>query len=178
MTTLTRSYVSRTMLDQELIDSIIFAVPQVIVQNQVAAFCGIHRMNLSSWLKRGDEEHLNGIESVFSQLAVRYHETRSHVVKNLVFELKQCPKNYQALVWLLEKCFREDFGSESEEIRELRQMFIQILPLLGKGDLNHGNQTKELDSKGNQETGSIAPRLESTNGSKNPGQEVCQGCAL
>jgi hypothetical protein len=135
-----------TELNHDLIYKIIEAIPEVIVQNQVALRARIPRQRLSDWLKFGERDMLKGDHnSIFAQLADRYHYARTEVLKENIQIIKSCPKNYQAIIWLIERCFREDFGSDSQEIKELREMFKNILALTSKG------YADEIDDKSTQE---------------------------
>ena len=165
----------RTKLDNELIEQILTAIPQVLIQSQVAAMCYIPRQTLNEWLNRGQRESLNNQETIFAQLADRYHAVKAAVLREHLMWLRLCPKNYQALTWILEKCFREDFGAESEELRELREIFKQLLPLLGKGGLLNG---KKVDTENAHEEGSATQGTGSANGEENTREEAREGNPL
>ncbi len=139
-----------TILTQSMIDNIIKAVPQVLIQNQVAGLVGIPRQYLSLWLKYGERDIQRGTEnSLFAQLYDRFYKSRAEVLRDKLLFLSTCPKNYGAITWIIEKCFREDFGAESEEMKQLKDLvFNQILPLIGKGVIpDGGRETKEVDSE-------------------------------
>lgn len=143
-------------LTDEVKERILCAVPEVIVQNQVAYRAKVPKSSLDRWLKNGKHDSELGINSIFSQLWEEYNRLRTDVIVESLQTLRSCPKNYQALTWILEKCFREDFGAESVELKELKLLFMKILPLLGKGESHHASEeTKELDSESHQTSGCL-----------------------
>jgi hypothetical protein len=128
-----------TKLTQEKIEKLISAVPEVIVQNQVAYRAGVTKQALSDWLKQGTRDLNEGnINTIFAQLSDRYHKARTEIVRDSLEKIQSGTDNYKALCWILEKCFREDFGAESEDIRELKELFKTILPMIGKGETING----------------------------------------
>lgn len=128
-----------TSLTNQVKERVIEATSQVIVLPQIAALSGVPLTTLRGWLHRGAKDKIGGIESIFAQLSSEFYKARGEVVRDLLNQLRSCPKNYGALTWILEKCFKEDFGAESEEMKELRELFKSILPLIGKGELFNVN---------------------------------------
>jgi hypothetical protein len=47
------------------------------------------------------------------------------------------------IMWWLSKVCREDFGQEGIEIKELRDLFRIVLPLLNRGDVNAQFEAKD-----------------------------------
>lgn len=138
------------LLDDETKQRILDAVPKVIVQNQVAAMARISKSNLSRWLSMGEADVENDIDSVYAQFWNEYRAAKAHVLYKSLLMIANRTPNYGALIWIIEKCFREDFGKESEEFRRIAEMFKMIFPLIGKGELLNGSQeTKEMDSESN-----------------------------
>ena len=141
-----------TVLHEEIIEQLVLAVPYYLIPTQCAYSIGISQQNLSNWLKQGSMDVKEGISSLPGRLFVAFKKAQAKEVAQIIGMLRMCPKNYQALTWLLERCFREDFGGDSEELKELRELFKQILPMIGKG-VSYG---KEVDSKNAHEEGSPA----------------------
>lgn len=133
-------------LTDEVYARLIEAVPLVMIQAQVAAYCKIPKSSLCTWLTRGEKDLENQIDSIYAQFSNDYHKARSQIIRHNLAFLSTCPKNFQAVTWIMEKCFREDFGKESDELRELRSLFIQILPQLTKGALNDGTPITGSDT--------------------------------
>lgn len=137
-------------LTDEVKARLLQAVPLVIVPNQVAAYAKVPKSSLKNWLKRGESDLNEHIDSTYAQFWAEFKAIQAQVVREHIALLRTCPKNYGALTWILEKCFREDFGADSEEMRELRDLFKLILPLLGKGEATNGSkEAQELHQEGN-----------------------------
>jgi len=143
-------------LTEEVKARVLAAVPEVIIQNQIALRARIPKQTLSTWLVRGKSDKNAGIDSIYAQFSDDFYYAQTEVVKQTLDFLRCCPKNYGSLTWILEKCFREDFGADSDEMRELRELFKMILPLIGKGDANGSKEGKELHTEGNQTPGGAA----------------------
>lgn len=136
-----------TTLTQQKIDDIIAAVPEVIIQNQVAHRAKVTPKQLDVWLDEGERDaNLGKNDSIFAQLFHKYHYARTEVVKKNLDTLQCCPRNYQALTWTLEKCFRGDFGKDSDQIQKLLELVGIVIAEKG---LQNG-KAKEMDSESDQ----------------------------
>lgn len=118
------------------------AVPHVIIPAQVAALARVPKQTLSDWLSRGEKDARNGVDSIYAQFSDEYLHTQAKVVKETLTRLKACPKIYQPLIWILERCFRRDFGADADEIKELIRN-LEIIMNAKKGGLDNG----EADSQ-------------------------------
>ncbi len=73
-----------------------------------------------------------GNHTIYAQLTDDYYHALSDIVAESITDIRQCPKNYQALTWLLERCFRKDFGNDSELIGEILSNFEKIAEFMEK----------------------------------------------
>jgi hypothetical protein len=135
-----------TELTKEVHARLIEAVSHVIIPSQVAAYARVPRTTLLEWLQRGEKDSSAHIDSIYAQFSSDFIQAQSEIVKETIAFLRSCPKNYQALIWLLERCFRKDFGSDSEEIKELIRN-IEIIANAKKGGLDHETQGSEEGSQ-------------------------------
>lgn len=134
------------ILNQELIDRILDAIPKVMIQSQVAHMCGIPHQRLSDWIKFGKRDmHMEKKNSIFADFYQQYYEKRAEVLHEKLKKLELCPKNYGAITWILEKCYKEDFEGITEAQRELID-FVEnkIKPLIMKGSENDGKETETI----------------------------------
>lgn len=138
----------QTNLEKGKYEELIAAIPQVMIQKHVAALCGVHETHLSRWLSRGETESEQGIDSVYAQFRQDYVKERTKVMRERINSVLNAETGWQAHAWILERCFREDFGKESEEMRELRAMFTQIV-------MGANNGKQEIRGSG---TGIVPPR--------------------
>jgi len=122
------------------------AVPHVIIPAQVAAMARVPKQSLHEWLSRGEKDSLEGIDSVYAQFSDDYLAARAKIVQETIAFLKCCPKNYQALTWILERCFRKDFGSDSDEIKELIRN-LDIIMNAKKGGLENGEANSKCEKE-------------------------------
>jgi hypothetical protein len=83
--------------------------------------------------------------SIFADFYQQYHERKAEVLAAKLEKLDKCPKNYGALTWILERCFRDDFENKSESQKKLEDyVFNVIQPMIGKGVIpNVGEETEE-----------------------------------
>lgn len=139
--TFTESFRGRpTTLTQDVHIAILDAIPKVLIKSQIAALAGITRQKLQYWLERGEKELHENKLTEYAHLFYDYSQSRARCVQELLERVRKAPDNYKALCWILERCFREDFGEDSEELKELRALFTRILPLIGKGEKGNGRK--------------------------------------
>lgn len=105
---------------------------------QVADLNGIPRQTFYHWLRQGDEDRNNDLRTEIGQLSFKIRQTQAQVVIGLCDEAMDDEKKAKFIQWWLSKICREDFGIEGMEIKELRDLFKIILPLLGKGEMANG----------------------------------------
>lgn len=136
-------------LNEAIIQRILEAVPKVIIPSQVAALSRVPKQTLSRWLINGKRDSNNGISSLFAQLWDSFTEEQAKVAAETITKLRKCPKNYGALTFILEKCFKDDFESKSDVQKQLEDYVYNVIkPLLSKGELRDGLQeTKERASQ-------------------------------
>lgn len=158
MTSLANPSGYHTNLSEYLIKQIIEATPKLMIVNQIAGYCGIPKSTLGDWLKRGAKEGKEGKDTLFAQLSAQFHTAKAKRCHDLLMKVEGDQENMKAYSWLLEKCFREDFGAESQELRELRDLFEEILPIMKGAKNGNGKekgkegQQEESGSNGSEET--------------------------
>ncbi|MBX4189710.1 hypothetical protein KW791_00210 [Candidatus Parcubacteria bacterium] len=133
-------------LTNEKLKEIINAVPRVLVIGQIAGLCCTPRTTLLDWLKRGEKDNIAKQDTIFAQLSSGYKQALAIEAEKLLKILRNPNgKNKASSQWLLERVFRDDFGVDSEKIKELldkqehfSKLLDQILthPLQGKKLLN------------------------------------------
>lgn len=115
-----------TSLTKDIHDRIIAAVPRVIIQSQCAYSAGISRHTVNNWMKRGESDLTKNISSPFAHLFTDFRKAQCEIVRETLEEIRAGSDNYRALCWILEKCFREDFGSDSAEHQELVDLYKKL----------------------------------------------------
>lgn len=124
------------------------------VIGQVARMSSIPKRTLSSWLKRGEEEALEGKDTIFAQLLLGFELKRGNAIKDMLLDVKERKTNWQAPWELLRTIAREDFGIEAVEYKELLDLYAKLSEAFKRFTENplHGVVSNgELDSKGDSE---------------------------
>ena len=122
-------------LTPEVHKKIISSIEKGYVQNHIAAIAMVHPRTFDEWIKRGhDEAHAN-ISSPFAQLYTEYANKRAEIAGGTVTVLLTRPKNFTALQWFLERVYRDEYGVDSDMIKELANNILKLAEQKGS---NHG----------------------------------------
>lgn len=131
-------------ITEEIIERIIENVPKVVIQNQVAHLSKVPKSTMDDWLKRGIRDSENGINSLFAQFSERFKEAQAKVASECITFLRHCPKNYGALTFILERCFKDDFETKSDAQKQLEDYVDNVIkPLINKGEIIHGKEIQK-----------------------------------
>lgn len=103
---------------------------------QVADFNKIPRDTFYYWLRIGEEDRNNGLTTDLARLSSNLRYAQAVVVMDLAEEGLHNEKRSKFIMWWLSKICREDFGAEGVELKELRDIFKVILPLINKDSTN------------------------------------------
>ena len=120
---------------------------------QVADLCGIPRQTFFHWLRRGEDDRNNDKCSELAELSSKIRTEQARVVKEFVMRALDRHQNATFIMWWLGKICREDFGEDSEDIRQLKALCLTLMEI--KGDSN-GRKAKEVDTEIDQASGSFA----------------------
>jgi len=146
-----------TDLTPMLVDTIVSNVPNVYFIRPVSVLSGVSETNLSRWLIRGEKELNDNQDTIYSELWVRFNAAKYGDSRDMLIRLKECPRNYGALTFILERCFKEDFAQKSDTQMRLEDIvFNQIAPMLNKDPSNGSQETEELHQESDQTPRCIA----------------------
>lgn len=112
---------------------------------QVADLNEIPRRTFYDWLTIGDEDNNNALCTPLGQLSRKIKLAQAEVVLNLCDKAEADDKKAKFIMWWLGKICREDFGIEGMEIKELRDLFRIILPLIGKDATSDQRQPNQAE---------------------------------
>lgn len=115
-----------THLDDDVHDRIVKMVKGHLALGPTAHASGVSKHRLKKWLDEGEKDLEEGRDTPFSQLKMDFDFARSVKAQHYITLLEECPKNYQAICWLLERAFREDFGAESGIIKEILDEYAKL----------------------------------------------------
>lgn len=104
---------------EELTVKILEGIEKVLVMRQVAGHAGVTYQSIYNWLEQGKKDIQDNNWTEFSKFFYAVKGAQSAEVQKLVKEIKARVPGWQANAWLLERCFREDFGQEAGIIQEL-----------------------------------------------------------
>ena len=81
---------------------------------------------IADWMEQGGNDVQDELDTPHSQFYQSARRNQAINVSSLLEHIGNCPKNWQALAWKLEKCLKEEFGSEAQEYKELVQLFMEL----------------------------------------------------
>lgn len=130
-------------IDQEMISKLRQATADVLVPNQIFPRLGLNESTFYLWMKSGKNDLENGVESPMADFYYNYLIVRSNTVKELLSKLISGSKNPNALIWILERCFRDDFGTDNLEFKEIKSMFEAFMKGVGANGQAHPSETEK-----------------------------------
>ncbi len=104
-----------------------------------------HHQTVFNWLKYGEDDLMNGEDTIYSQFFANVRRARAEKVGEMIQTIESMPKSWQAISWLLEKCCTEEFGRDSELYKQLLDDYKNLMQSLidqNKG-VSHGNEAPE-----------------------------------
>lgn len=128
-------------LTEEVIERVLDVLPNAFTKRQVARLAKVSHQRLSDWLNWGMEDLDEDINSIYAQFAARYEEKKGKIIQDALLSLKE-QNSFQSVSWLLEQCFPEEFGRNSDLIKEIWNNLNQVA---AKGA---SSGAKQMDSKG------------------------------
>lgn len=126
---------TRAVLENEdMYNDLVAAAREVLVINQAALLCGITGSQLSSWVNKGKQELEEQPDSIglFGRFHRDFRRAQAERVKELIQNINDGVKNWQGSAWLLERCFREDFGSDAARLAELGEEMAAVRQVIEK----------------------------------------------
>lgn len=120
-----------TKLNEAMIESLVAAVKRVLVTRHVAGLCGISHETIYAWFRQAKEDNTNGLtDTLHVRFSDAYKEALSEKVSEYILTIADRKTNWQANAWLLERCFREDFGQDAGIIADLAEKQNKLEALL------------------------------------------------
>jgi hypothetical protein len=84
------------------------------------------------WMEQGYEDAEKGLVTQYSRFCLAVRENQAIRGQELLDRVAECPKNWQALTWILQNCLREEFGSDAKEYKELLEAFKKLMEDVGR----------------------------------------------
>jgi hypothetical protein len=124
---------------------------------QIADLNHIPRQTFRDWIRTGEEDRVNCIDSDVAQFSCKLKYTQAIVIMDMVEIAAKNPRKAKFITWWLSKVCREDFAMDGFEYKELLEMYIKLREDFNRmqdrplqGAMNHG---RELDSVSDQKAG-------------------------
>jgi hypothetical protein len=114
-------------LDDEQTRLFLHYVGEDLLLSNAARHIGITPGRLMRLMERGMTDIEEGeINSVFAQLYTSTTKKQAEKISNLLYKIELCQKNWQALAWKLEKCFKEEFSIDAPEFKQLLEKYLKL----------------------------------------------------
>lgn len=135
------------ILNEELIKKLSDAIRSVLVMRRACDLIGLNRQNLDNWRKKSDELP----DSIYAMLFIEIRKAQAEKIQTLLANIEERKSNWQANAWILERCFREDFGQDAGIIEELVSRANQMDDLIENIKLGRELfNDKKVDTANNQ----------------------------
>lgn len=137
-------------LDETTYHKIVAGFNDTLVLRRAALYARETPYHLKYWLEVGENDANNLKDTIYAQLFYDVGQKLSFKAAKYIKELEMCPKNWQSLTWIMERCLSQDYGSHSEEIQELIKNLAILKHKMESGDQGNGNSnilTSEETSK-------------------------------
>lgn len=118
------------LLDEERHSIIVQVIREDLALSQGARAAGLSTVTLKNWMKQGEEDLKNNIDSNFAHLFSSVRAAQREHAKEILEKLRKCPSNYGALTWILQNCLREDFGVNVDLEEDLKERIVKLEELL------------------------------------------------
>lgn len=145
-------------LTPEIRQNIIEAVPKGLRPQTIAHLARVHPNNLKRWLKQGENDYENSVNSEYAQLWSDFNHTKALKIVQWLGDMESRLQNWQALWELIRSVAREDFGVEAVEYKELLDLYTKLSEAFKRFTENPLQQTQgaitnagEMDSKGDSQ---------------------------
>ncbi len=102
-------------------------VGEDLLLSNAARHIGATPQRVQNLMNRGQADIEADLNTEFAQIYREVRKKQAEKISHLLYRIEQCPKNWQALAWKLEKCFREDFGTDVELYKELLDNYRKLL---------------------------------------------------
>lgn len=114
------------LLTEKLIDDLCQDLLDVLSIRHMCGGCEISPQCFYDWMRKGDKDIKDGHYTIYAKLVYRIKKTQKDAVQQRLERLKNRGQHWQADAWILERCFREDFGADAGAIQELMQKVSEI----------------------------------------------------
>lgn len=117
---------SHCLLTPEIQAKLIDAISRVLVYTQATALANIKKSTFKTWMAKGTKDEEEDLDTEYSRLSMAIKHARALKVEELLRDIAEGKNRWQSSAWMLERCFREDFGSDAGVIEDIKKK-IEVL---------------------------------------------------
>ena len=121
----------KSVLNKELIDELCKWVEDDVPFRFCAEGCGITFITFNNWMKKGEDDFENEIESLEAELFYRIKKTYASVVRESVRIIRTKPMGWQGQAWIRQRRDNE-FMDKQEFVSNGEQVIVNLGNLKGK----------------------------------------------
>lgn len=136
---------AEVFLREDQIDLIAEGFAKTFTIRRAAGYAKVSAYHVKKWIENGEQDLINDVDSINAQLFIKVAYRLSEKSADYIARLENCPNNAGSLTWILEKCLREDYGSESAEYKELLDLYKNLLQ--SYKTLSEKNYSKEINNE-------------------------------
>jgi hypothetical protein len=136
-----------TKLNDEIHKIIIDAIAGNAPYDVAAWKARINPSTLYDWIKRGAADDELGLTTEFTQLAKAIKETEAD---KIIAHLKSCEdreERWQARMTILERRWREYFGSDARDLKEVNRLVEELVKANGDSNGKTDNEVTQKNPK-------------------------------
>lgn len=123
-----------------LVETFFTCVKMGMGNPQACAKSGLRDANFYSWIKLGEQDDINMLDTPECQFYLAYKKAKSDCqMFHLQNITKASQKDWKASAWVLERVFRDDFGSQQKENAS------ENITIVYGGVQKHINDTKAIE---------------------------------
>ncbi len=125
-------------------DNIVAAYDKTIVLSTIAGLVRRDKDTIRAWLERGKDDLKKGIESEYVQFFLDTKEAKAKKIADLLHRIESGIDKWQAVAWILERCAREDFSINGDELKDMTSTLERLKSMIDDlTERKHGSSKEE-----------------------------------
>lgn len=124
----------KSKLTDERITAIINCIKDNIPYKLAAESNGITEQLFYSWLRDGEQDLENEVDSLHAKLFQKIKSCETEKVRNLLLQIQKGEKNWQSHAWILDRhpCYRKFFSANAHELEKIQAEMQEIKDTMAK----------------------------------------------
>ena len=105
---------------------ILESVSDELILTNAARRARVTLEQLKTWLSLGHEDVSRGFKTDLGEFYLDVMEAQGDRVKELLLKVSQGKRGWKSATWILERCLKEDFGTDSTEYKDLLELYTKL----------------------------------------------------